>query len=81
MFATGSEANDALYTTAHNNALIKATDVSKAGLTTYENYLEHTLPVIWEPEPVTLFEVHKGPHGVIPLGPLTSFTPATDYWS
>ena len=81
IFESGAGANNGLFTTAHNNALIKATDVSGTALTKYENYLETELPAIWEPEPVTLYEVNKNLQGVTPLDPLTAFTPTTYHWS
>lgn len=81
IFATGAEANYGSYTTAHNNALIKSTDVSNVSLTKYENYLEKELPVLWEPEPITIYEVRKGLKGATPLGPFWPPTPATWHWS
>ncbi len=81
IFESGAGANNGLFTTAHDNTLIKATDVSGTKLTKYENYLEKELPVIWEPEPVTLYEVNKGLQGVTPLDPLTAFTPTTYHWT
>jgi peptide/nickel transport system substrate-binding protein len=80
VFATGARANFGSFSTAHNNALIKKTVVSRAPLTQYENYLENELPVIWQPVVVTLYEIRKGLEGAAPLDPLTTFTPATFRW-
>jgi peptide/nickel transport system substrate-binding protein len=81
IFATGAEANYGTFTTRYNDALIKATDLTKESLTTYENYLEKKLPVMWQPEPITVYEIHNGLKGAVPLSPLELVTPATYYWS
>ncbi len=80
-FASGASSNYGLFTTQRSNALIRATNLSNVNLTQYENYLEKSLPVLWQPEPVTLYEVRKGLKGAIPTDPLNSVTPATYYWS
>lgn len=79
IFATGAGSNSGNFTTATNNKLIKQTDVSKAKLTKYENWLANKLPVVWQPEIVTAVEIHKGISHP-PLNPLDADTPATLHW-
>jgi peptide/nickel transport system substrate-binding protein len=79
IFASGAGSNSGNFTTATNNKLIKQTDVTKAKLTKYENWLANKLPVVWQPEIVTAVEIHKGiTHP--PLNPLDADTPATFHW-
>jgi len=79
-FASGASSNAGLFSTRRNDHLIVQTDATHASLTTYENWLAKRLPVIWEPEPETLYEFHKGiTHR--PMDPLQNNTPATWHWS
>jgi peptide/nickel transport system substrate-binding protein len=79
IFATGAGSNSGDFTTATNNHLIKETDITTASLTSYENWLTEKLPVIWQPEIVTINEVHNGLEHQ-PLNPLDANTPATFHW-
>lgn len=82
LFATGAEINSGLYSTATNDALIKATETTTTKLTTWENYLAKQLPVIWQPEwPYSLTEVHDGLKGVSPQNPVEELTPASWRWT
>lgn len=49
-------------------------------LVRYQDYLEKDLPVVWQPEPITLEEVHATLAGATPASPLDSLTPATYHW-
>ncbi len=79
IFATGAGSNAGDFTTATNNTLIKQTDTTSVGLTSYENWLTAKLPVVWQPEIVTINEIHDTiTHP--PLNPLDANTPATFHW-
>ncbi len=80
IFASGAASNSGSYNTAVNNANITATDTTTESLTTYENWIAKELPVVWQPEILTLAEIHKGlehPTYSPPTGP----TMATFHWS
>jgi peptide/nickel transport system substrate-binding protein len=79
IFSTGAESNPGDYSTATNNANIKATDTGSVSLGKYENYLAKQLPVVWQPELMTLWEFNKD----LKHPPINSLlnTPATWHWS
>lgn len=80
IFAGGAGSNSGNFNTPTDNELIKKTDTTSASLTGYENLLAKVLPVIWQPEIVTVVEIHKGLEGVTPLNPIGAFTPAYWHW-
>jgi peptide/nickel transport system substrate-binding protein len=79
IFATGAESNPGDFSTATNNANIKATDTTTVGLAKYEDYLTKELPVVWQPEVMTLYEFNKA----LKHPGINSLlnTPATWHWS
>lgn len=80
-FASGGADNEGLFATSVVNAEVKATDTTTVTLKSYENRVAREVPVLWEPQVITLVEVHKGLLGVTPEDPLLSLTPATFHWS
>ena len=79
LFQTGAGSNSGNYSTATNDANIKATNVSKVKLTTYENYLAKEVPVIYQPNYTNpLVEIAKPISGATPVNVLQQITPA--YW-
>jgi len=79
LFQTGAGSNSGNYSTSTNDANIKATNVSKVKLTTYENYLSKELPVIYQPNYTNpLVEINKSITGATPVNVLQQITPA--YW-
>lgn len=80
IFAAGAGSNNGSYATATNTRLIRQSDLEPVTLTNYENWLAKELPVVWQPDPVTIVEIHKGLAGVLPLNPLGIVTPAYWYW-
>lgn len=78
IFQTGAGSNSGDFSTATNDANIKATDVSKVTLSTYENYLAKTLPVIYQPDYTNpLDEISKDIKGATPVNVLQQITPET----
>ena len=74
----GSNSGD--FITAHLTKLIASTETGNATLTKYENYVAKVLPVIFQPEVVTVLEVRKG----LTIGkqnPIDDNTPATAHWT
>ena len=82
LFATGAGSNNGSYSNPTNDKNIKATDVTSTKLTTYENFLAKELPVVYEPDWVTVMvETQKGLEGATPVNPLEGITPASWHWS
>ena len=81
LFAKNAQSNYPSFTTPTVNKLIQdtITVASKQDFTKYENLIAKKLPDIWQPEVVTVAEIHKGI--VYPaLSPLGNTTPATLHW-
>ncbi len=80
----GAGSNDGDWGNPTSTGLLKHTITGKTkgntALYKLENYLEKNLPYVWEPEPIQLWEVHKGLKGVAPMNPLNTNTPATYHW-
>ncbi|MGH9919416.1 MAG: ABC transporter substrate-binding protein, partial [Nitrososphaerales archaeon] len=81
IFAKGAASNSGNFTTPTDDKLIAETDTTKLSLTKYENLLAKNLPVLWQPEDVTVVEIHKGLEGVTPLNPIGAVTPAYWHWT
>lgn len=80
ILAAGASSNFGDWSTRTSTALIAKTVRGSTNLFKYENWEEKQLPVIWQPQRVTLYEVHKGLTGVLPTNPLNTETPATYAW-
>jgi peptide/nickel transport system substrate-binding protein len=81
LFATGAIANYGSYSSAKNDALIKATDFTSAPLNSYENYLALQLPVIFLPQQVqSLTEIQNNMRGVTPQSVLSNLNPENWYF-
>ena len=80
LFAKDAGSNYPSFNTPAANRLIKADITSTSSLTAYENLIAKEAPDIWQPETVTVAEIHKG---IVhpPLSPLDDNTPATWHWS
>lgn len=81
LFAKGAESNYPSFTTPTVNTLIKDTITvsSKKDFTKYENAIARDLPDIWQPQLVTVAEIHDGiSHPA--LSPSDNTTPATFHW-
>ena len=78
LFQTGAGSNSGSYTDPTNDANIVATNTTQTPLTAYENYLAQQLPVVYQPNRVTvLTEISHGLSGVTPQNPLWGITPET----
>lgn len=81
LFAKDAQSNYPSFTTPAVNKLIQdtITRTSKKSFVKYENRIAKELPDIWQPELVTVAEIHKGiAHP--PLSPSSNSTPATLHW-
>ena len=81
IFATGAGSNSGSYNDPTNNSLIKLTTTSSSSayFTQFENYLQKSLPVIWQPSAVyALYEISRTIYGVTPVNALENLTP--EYW-
>jgi peptide/nickel transport system substrate-binding protein len=80
IFATGAGSNTGNYNDATNNKLIVETNKSSSSsiFTTWENYLAEQLPVVWQPNPTTQWEIAKNLGGVTPVNALDNLDP--EYW-
>ena len=79
LFQTGAGSNYGSYSNPTSDTLIKATTQGNANLAAYENYVARDLPVVWQPNPVTVGETSKQLGGVGPLNPLQTINPETWY--
>jgi peptide/nickel transport system substrate-binding protein len=75
LFLTDASSNAGSYSDPQADTLIKATYQGNASLAAYENYLAQQLPVVWQPNPVTVAEVNKRLTGVTPVNPLLTINP------
>jgi peptide/nickel transport system substrate-binding protein len=82
IFATGAGSNSGDYNNTNNNTLIAETHTSSssAPFDAYQNYLAKQLPVVWQPNPLTIVEVVKNLH-VPAIDPLEGITPETWYFT
>ena len=64
------QSNAGSYSDPKADTLIKSTTMGNATLAAYENYLAQQLPVVWQPNPVTVFEVNKNLQQVTPINSL-----------
>ncbi len=80
IMATGGGSNFGDWSTKTSTVLIRKTVTGSTNLFKYENWEQKKLPVIWQPQRVALYEVHKGLSGVLPMDPLNTQTPATFVW-
>jgi len=81
LFQTGASSNAGTYTDPQADTLIKATTQGTADLFAYENYLAQQLPVVWQPQAVTVFEVNKKLQGVMPINSLQTLNPEDWYFT
>ncbi len=76
IFQTGAGSNVGSYSDSKNDQLIKATDFTSEGLTTWENYIAQQLPFVWQPnQAYDLYEISTGLVGASPVNPLLALTP------
>ena len=76
IFQTGAASNAGSYSDVTNDANIVATTTSQAPLTQYEDYLAEQLPVVYQPNSVTvLTETVRGLTGTTPQSPLWTINP------
>lgn len=81
LFQTGASSNGGSYSDAQADSLIKATTVGNADLKAYQNYLAQQLPVVWQPNAVTVAEVSKKLVGVTPINALLTVNPEDWYFT
>jgi peptide/nickel transport system substrate-binding protein len=81
LFQTGASSNGGQYSNPTADTLIKATTQGNANLYAYENYVAKDLPVVWQPNPVTVLEINKNLQGVVPANPLLTLNPETWYFT
>ncbi len=79
LFQTGASSNGGNYSDAQADSLIKQTTQGTADLANYENYLAQQLPVVWQPQAVTVAEISNHLGGATPLNPLGTLNPETWY--
>jgi peptide/nickel transport system substrate-binding protein len=81
LFQTGASSNAGTYSVPKADSLIKATTQGNADLSAYQNYLAQQLPVVWQPNPVTVAEVNKKLVGVTPINALLTLNPEDWYFT
>jgi len=81
LFQTGASSNGGSYSDPHADTLIKATTQGNADLSAYENYLAQQLPVVWQPNAVTVAEINKKLVGVTPINALLTLNPEDWYFT
>ncbi len=81
LFQTGASSNGGTYSVPEADSLIKATTQGNADLSAYQNYLAEQLPVVWQPNPVTVAEVNKKLVGVTPINALLTLNPEDWYFT
>ena len=81
LFTTKGGFNPGGYSDPHMNALVDATTFGSANLTSYATYAARQLPVLYQPNPVSITEVSKGLKSSIGFtpNPLANFMP--EYYS
>jgi peptide/nickel transport system substrate-binding protein len=81
LFQTGASSNAGTYSVPKADQLIKATTQGNADLSAYQDYLAEQLPVIWQPNPVTVAEIDKNLVGVTPINALLTLNPEDWYFT
>ena len=81
LFQTGASSNGGTYSNPKADTLIKATTQGTADLSAYQNYLAQQLPVVWQPNPVTVGEIKKNLVGVTPVNALLTLNPEDWYFT
>lgn len=81
LFQTGASSNGGSYSDPKADTLIKATTQGNANLSAYQNYLAQQLPVVFQPNPVTVAEVNKHLVGVTPINALLTLNPEDWYFT
>jgi peptide/nickel transport system substrate-binding protein len=81
LFQTGASSNAGTYSDKKADTLIKQTTQGNATLANYENYLAQQLPVVWQPNPVTVAEINNKLVGVTPVNPLLTLNPEDWYFT
>jgi peptide/nickel transport system substrate-binding protein len=81
LFQTGASSNAGSYSDPKADTLIKSTTIGNATLAAYQNYLAQQLPVVWQPNPVTVFEVNKNLQQVTPINSLQTINPEDWYFT
>jgi peptide/nickel transport system substrate-binding protein len=86
-FQTGAGANFGNYSDKTNDANILATETappaqSQQAMTTYQDYLVKSLPVIWQPNPdFQISLIKNGLQGVLPQDPTLAINPEDWYFT
>ena len=81
LFQTGASSNAGSYSDPKADSLIKQTTQGNADLANYQNYLAQQLPVVWQPNPVTVAEINKKLVGVTPINALLTLNPEDWYFT
>jgi peptide/nickel transport system substrate-binding protein len=81
LFQTGASSNGGSYSNPTSDTLIKATTQGNANLAAYQNYVAKDLPVVWQPNALTVDEISKKLQGVGPPDPLLTLNPETWYFT
>jgi peptide/nickel transport system substrate-binding protein len=81
LFQTGASSNSGSYSNPTTDRLIKSTTQGNASLAAYENYVAKDLPVVLQPNTLTLNEISKKLQGVGPPDPLLTLNPETWYFT
>ncbi len=81
LFQTGAGSNAGTYSDKKADSLIKSTTLGNADLANYENYVAQQLPVIWQPNPVTVGEISTKLQGATPVNPLLTINPEDWYFT
>ena len=81
LFQTGASSNAGTYSDPKADQLIKATTQGNADLSAYQNYLAQQLPVVFQPNPVTVGEIKKNLVGVTPINALLTLNPEDWYFT
>jgi peptide/nickel transport system substrate-binding protein len=81
LFQTGASSNAGSYSDPKADTLIKSTTIGNATLGAYENYLAQQLPVVWQPNAVTVFEINKNLQKVTPVNSLQTINPEDWYFT
>ena len=81
LFQTGASSNAGSYSDPKADTLIKSTTIGNATLAAYQNYLAQQLPVVWQPNAVTVFEINKNLQRVTPINSLQTINPEDWYFT
>ena len=81
LFQTGASSNGGTYSNPQSDNLIKQTTQGNADLSAYEDYVAKDLPVVWQPNALSVAEISKTLQGVGPPNPLLTLNPETWYFT